>query len=270
MIGALQAQRVGIGITTPLEKLHVDSNIKIGVGIWSSPLTNRYFKIGDGNGVTIGEVGLDDRLEFSAREFIFRNSGVYGPSLGKVGINISGSPTAFLEINGDIKITDGNQGEGRVLTSDGFGTGSWKPLPSLNTGFQAKLQNANMDIAPSTDYTVVFDSEEFDDGSGYDGSTGFFTAPAEGVYAFNVKIQWQLTPNTQTLLSVVLERNGSTAEEAKDFVTGSGGNDLKTISFSTVLRLGPLDVVKVVVKQESGDHQQVVTSGSSISGHRLY
>lgn len=269
-VGVLHAQKVGIGLTTPLEKLHVDSNIKIGVGAWSSPIHNRYFKIGDGNNVTIGEVGLDDRLEFSAREFLFRNSGGYPGANGKVGININFSPTAFLEVNGDVKITDGSQGEGKVLTSDGFGLASWKNLPATNTGFNAKLQSANQSIAPSTEYTIVFDNELLDDGSVYDGSNGQFTSPAEGVYSFNVKIQWLLAPNTQTNLYVIIDRNGTPIEESKDFVSGSGGNDSKTISFNTVVRLNALDVIKVIVKQESGDNQTIVTSNSSFSGHRVY
>ena len=269
-VSVLYAQKVGIGLTNPQEKLHVDSSIKIGVGAWTSSIHNRFFKIGDGNNVTIGEVGLDDRLEFSAREFLFRNSGGYPGNNGKVGINISSSPTAFLEVNGDVKITDGNQGAGKVLTSSSDGTGSWQSLPAGNSGFHAKLQSANVVISPATDYVVVFDTETFDDGFGYNSSNGFFVAPSVGTYSFNVKIQWILASSTQAQLSVSLELNGSKIEEAKDDITSSAGSDSKTISFSTVVKLNALDVLKVIVRQDSGNNQEISTSNSSFSGHRIY
>ena len=266
----VQSQKVGIGITTPLEKLHVDSNIKIGVGAWTSPIHNRYFKIGDGNNITIGEVGLDDRLEFSAREFIFRNSGAYGVNNGKVGINTIGSPSAYLEVNGNIKITDGTQAAGKVLTSAADGTASWQNTPVTNSGFRAILQSANLVVANATDAVIVFDNEQFDDGFGYNSSNGFFTAPTDGVYQFHIKIQWSLTSSTQPLLFVYLEQNGSKMEEAKDFVSTSAGTDLKTIAFSTLLKLTAGDVLKVLVRQESATDQEVSTMNSSFSGHRVY
>jgi hypothetical protein len=47
---------------------------------------------------------------------------------GNVGVGTA-TPAAKLDIVGNIKITDGTQGAGKVLTSDDNGTGSWK-LPS--------------------------------------------------------------------------------------------------------------------------------------------
>ena len=264
------SQKVGIGLTNPTEKLHIDSNIKIGVGVWSSPIHNRYIKIGDGNNVTIGEVGMDDRLEFSAIEFIFRNNGFFGPGFGKVGINTVGSPTAYLEVNGNVKITDGTQSDGRVLTSAADGTASWKNTPIANSAFHATLQSANLVVPNATNMLVVFDNEQFDDGLRYNAATGFFTPVASGVYQFNVKINWTLAASSQPLLFVYLEQNGSKIEEAKDFVITSAGTDSKTISFSSVVKLTAGDVIKVMVRQESTDDQEVATVNSSFSGHRLY
>lgn len=44
---------------------------------------------------------------------------------GNVGIGVN-APTAKLEVNGSVKITDGNQGAGKVLTSDATGVATWQ------------------------------------------------------------------------------------------------------------------------------------------------
>ena len=59
--------------------------------------------------------------------------GATGPSAVNVGINTS-SPTARLHVVGDVKIVDGNQAAGKVLTSDAYGLASWQS-PAGNTGW---------------------------------------------------------------------------------------------------------------------------------------
>ncbi len=46
---------------------------------------------------------------------------------GNVGIGTT-TPVAKLDVIGSIKITDGTQGDGKVLTSDGNGKGSWQAV----------------------------------------------------------------------------------------------------------------------------------------------
>ncbi|MEP7236521.1 MAG: hypothetical protein ABI685_01605 [Ferruginibacter sp.] len=52
---------------------------------------------------------------------------------GKIGINNS-NPTAGLDINGTLKINDGTNGIGKVLTSDVAGKGSWQTILPGNIG----------------------------------------------------------------------------------------------------------------------------------------
>ena len=49
-----------------------------------------------------------------------------------VGINTP-TPEARLHINGDVRITDGTQGIGEVLTSDANGLASWQPVKTAFT-----------------------------------------------------------------------------------------------------------------------------------------
>jgi hypothetical protein len=48
---------------------------------------------------------------------------------GKVGIGTA-NPSARLEVAGNVKIVDGTQGAGKVLTSDAGGLASWKSTTS--------------------------------------------------------------------------------------------------------------------------------------------
>jgi hypothetical protein len=121
------AQNVGIGTTTPDEKLQVDSVIRIGKNaiITSGSTRKNTIKFGDGNFATIGEQDKDDRIVLNAGSFSFRT--------GNVGIGLD-SATEKLHVNGDIRadtiiskalrITT-NAGHGKVLTSDGVGNATW-------------------------------------------------------------------------------------------------------------------------------------------------
>ncbi len=77
-----------------------DVIIKSGAGVSPSPAGNIIFRIGDA-----GVAKID--------------------SLGRMGIGTL-KPGAKLEVNGSVKITDGTQGAGKVLTSDANGLASWQ------------------------------------------------------------------------------------------------------------------------------------------------
>jgi hypothetical protein len=75
----------------------------------SEAATDRIFQIGNGN-----SSGRSNALT------VLRN--------GTIGVGTT-NPTAKLEVNGNIKITDGTQGANKVLTSDASGAASWGSLP---------------------------------------------------------------------------------------------------------------------------------------------
>ena len=68
-----------------------------------------------------------------------------------VGIGTS-IPVAKLDVTGNIKIADGPQGSGKVLTSDAYGLATWGNLSVLPTGRnnQTLRYNGSMVLASST------------------------------------------------------------------------------------------------------------------------
>jgi hypothetical protein len=126
------AQNIGIGTTTPDEKLQVDSVIRIGKNaiIPTGSTRKNTIKFGDGNFATISEQDKDDRLVLNAGSFSFRT--------GNVGIGLD-SATEKLDVNGDLKADTilptairmiPNAGLGKVLTSDAAGNGTWQSIGS--------------------------------------------------------------------------------------------------------------------------------------------
>lgn len=112
--------------------------------------------------------------------------------------------------------------------------------------------------------------EQFDDIATYNSSNGNFTSPADGVYQFNVKIQWSLAASTNSTLFVLLELNGSKVEESVDYKEATINDQPRTISFSSTLKLNTGDVLRVRVRQQSGTTQTISTTNTSFSGHKIY
>lgn len=86
--------KVGIGISSPSERLHIDNGaLKIGNGISPADRSKNLLKFGDGSYVQIGEWEADDMLSFKANKYNFSN--------GNVGIGVT-LPTYKLDVNGKV------------------------------------------------------------------------------------------------------------------------------------------------------------------------
>jgi len=131
-----KAQNVGIGETTPTAmKLQVkaaDSAVLLihnSSTVGSNIKTGMYYRTGNsysGGIATIGSgatfrMGLFTYGGSTPSSLIERVSILDG---GNVGIGTT-NPTAKLEIAGTLKVADGSQAAGRVLTSDGSGNATW-------------------------------------------------------------------------------------------------------------------------------------------------
>ncbi len=119
--------RVGIGVTAPLVKLQVNSN---GDGMMLN--TSDYVSGTTGSGVQIyhgaGTGNTHSRINAYTSGGSLAGNLVLNENGGNVGINTT-TPSTKLHVNsataGAIRIVDGTQGVGKVLTSEANGVGTW-------------------------------------------------------------------------------------------------------------------------------------------------
>jgi hypothetical protein len=120
-----------------------DVIIKGGAGLLPSPAGNILFKIAD---VSVAKID----------------------SLGRIGIGTT-HPGAKLEVNGTVKITDGTQGAGKVLTSDANGLASWGSISITETDPEVGTNTTN--YLSKWDGSALITSSVYDNGNVGIGST---------------------------------------------------------------------------------------------------
>lgn len=122
----------GIGTTSPNGPLHVESSISINSG---TNFANRVapLVVGDGDGTAACLLIDGNQIEQSDASSVLHlnltspGKVVIAQGGGNVGVGAS-SPDAKLEVAGQVKITGGSPGAGRVLTSSATGLGTWKAI----------------------------------------------------------------------------------------------------------------------------------------------
>ncbi len=127
--------KIGIGTTSPSYKLDINGNTSV-TGQFQTNTINfnpsnwSWFGFLNGNEILYNN---GNQLELHQILSIWSNTvplNFYNQSAvifnaGNVGIGTA-SPSAKLEVNGTVKITDGTQGLNKVLTSDASGFASWQ------------------------------------------------------------------------------------------------------------------------------------------------
>ena len=253
--------------------------MKLGNATWNNAAADRLIKFGDGNYVSIGEAAADDRMQLTAKEFIFKRlSGTTN-----VGINTAGAPTAPLEVNGSIKMTDGNQGAGKVMTSGPTGVASWQPTSSAHSAFKScgysEIVCPNNISTSIPFFGSIGCSDDFDDAGGFDNANNRYVIQQTGVYHIDLEVALNYYLNPTAAIDgdilVSLEKNipgtGSTIGALQVLVSLKAGDKIKrSVNISGTLKMSQGDYFGVVIIPKVGVTIYAESPSTKISGFRVY
>jgi hypothetical protein len=128
---------VGIGDPTPTEKLHVFGNAKIGDDVWTIG-NDRELKFGDGEFVSVGEVGADDMMQLKGSNITLKtlNTGNVLIPDGKIGIgSVGGAVNNKLQIGNPPGFSGNEIAIGNGIQGMSFSLGTTASIWYTNTNF---------------------------------------------------------------------------------------------------------------------------------------
>ncbi|MBK7692069.1 MAG: hypothetical protein IPJ31_13495 [Bacteroidetes bacterium] len=255
-----QNGNLGIGTTTPNNsRLHVVGSTDTAV----------YATTTSGSSVQVAIYGNQSNGAFGAG-VVGKGFGGAGtiPSSRDIGVYGSSSDVAIWS-QGKLKVVDGTEGSGKVLTSDGTGTASWR----THIGFNASSTTV-VSIASGASLTRIYGNVNFNDGGAYNNATGVFTAPTSGVYQFNYSENFNAVNSTSGHAVLKLQVNGVDAPGCAARVQPGGlASNNWGIENSLTLKLNAGDLVTVLVSN-SGIGVNLLTTpfnqNGGFSGFRVY
>jgi hypothetical protein len=158
-----------------------------------------------------------------------------------------------------VKIVDGTEGAGKILTSDASGNASWQDQNSQSVGIVMQTLTANI-IVPNNTETLINNWASIlseDGGSNYNPLTGEYTIPISGTYLINASIAWEPAAASVGRVALRAFRNGVFTQDAGNPVS-STGRMTSQLSFARKLLAG--DLIKFYISQSSGANMTVTNN----------
>lgn len=112
-----------------------------------------------------------------------------------------GRKTAINKTTGQITITDGTQGAGKVLTSDANGGASWQTAGAGCASFDARGDNTTTPVVNTGEFAptkLVANNITYSPSGAYNAVTGEYTIPADGFYLFHGSVGTYDVPTGHT------------------------------------------------------------------------
>jgi len=250
---------VGINDTVPQVLFSID-----GKGLPTAPINRRQVRVNNATLILSGDIG-QPALRVN-NDAIFSSSYVQIESNSRLGIGtIPAYPIDILVEPGDIRIKDGNQGNGKVLTSNADGIAGWANLPA-RAAKGVLAANIALNSGTSTNFSLSYNSNGgFSDIIANAASLANYTIPAgqSGTYLLTAQVTWQIGNSFSDEKYFHLRiRQGATEVAASVLLTPYNNINYvnRTQQTSTVLKLNAGESVGLVAFQESGA-QQVIAAG---------
>tara|TARA_R100000406_G_scaffold33477_1_gene22013 strand:+ start:816 stop:1811 length:996 start_codon:yes stop_codon:yes gene_type:complete len=120
-------------------------------------------------------------------------------------------------------------------------------------------------IATTTNVTITFDNEVFDQGNNFASNT--FTAPVTGKYQINVQCYTNEMPTNASYVEVTLVTSNRSYYATTDPESFDQDNTYLVMSVSTLADMDAGDTAFVRIRQQGGNQQLDISSGSSFSGY---
>ena len=159
-----------------------------------------------------------------------------------------------VDVNGTLKLVDGTEGAGKVLTSDANGNASWQ-ASSVKANFAATHYGQPAFIlVPNVEYTADLANIKYANNMTYSG--GVITIQVDGIYHFDFLASFAFGyTNTQQLEVKILKDGGLYSQEFE-----------RALSLDMQLSAG--QTVEFTMRQHTGSDVQL-GAYSRISGHKV-
>lgn len=224
---------MGIGTSSPGAKLAVNGTSHL-FGLVSTGGSIELGGLGSGDRSTYIDFHGQDGVDYNAR--IIRDPGangvfniINGSSLltlnttGNVGIGTT-SPSAKLEVAGQVKITGGAPGAGKVLTSDADGLASWVTPSTSNLAIRRVTAATTV---TSTDHTII--ANAFD--AGYT-----ITLPAPSASTGQILVIRKVDESSNAITFTFAGITATNAIRVSD-TSASAGAYMNTLNYNRTIRI---------------------------------
>ena len=177
-----------------------------------------------------------------------------------------------LKVNEIIKqsgssITIGEAGDTITVPSGTLATDFFN-----STAFQAYKSGGDQAISNNTWTTCTYETAEYNFGSGFDTSSGVYTAPSTGYYNFNVTIMLY-NPTARNFMVRLYKNNATAIKQARREDGADGKQDLESIHVNAVVQLDAGDTARFqgYIEMDSSSDRRILTGQENtyVKGERI-